>query len=99
MMFWGCGAMGKSLGIIIKYVAAVGVNLIPGVGQALSAALVASATADVIGLGASLLGLGPSAPKPDTALTAIKTPRPPRVSGYGVGRLYGASVLFETAPS
>lgn len=46
--------------------------------------------------GASLLGLGPSIPKPDTAVTAIKTPRPPRVSGYGISRLYGASVLYET---
>lgn len=44
-----------------------------------------------------LLGLGPSAPKSDTASTAIKTSRPPRVSAYGTMRLYGAYILYETA--
>lgn len=47
--------------------------------------------------GASLLGLGPSLPKPDTSVTAIKTSRPPRVSAYGIGRLYFAYALYETA--
>lgn len=47
--------------------------------------------------GASLLGLGPSLPKPDTSLFPIKTSRPPRVSAYGIGRLYFASALYETA--
>jgi hypothetical protein len=44
-----------------------------------------------------LLGLMPSMPKPDTAITAIKAARPPRVSAYGESRLYGAYILYETA--
>lgn len=44
-----------------------------------------------------VLGLGPSSPKPDQAETAIKNARPPRVSGYGQSRLYGAYILYETA--
>lgn len=44
-----------------------------------------------------VLGLGPSAPKPDTTETALKTSRPPRTSAYGVTRLYGAYILYETA--
>jgi hypothetical protein len=115
--------MSKTLGSILLVAAAVAVNVIPGVGQAISGAIVGlaggpfaagAATAWAIGdavasavtLGvtaaglqsaAGLLGLGPSAPKPDTAITAIKTSRPPRVSGYGESRLYGAYVLYETA--
>jgi hypothetical protein len=44
-----------------------------------------------------ILGLGPSAPKPDQTSTAIKTSRPPRVSAYGISRLYWAWILYETA--
>lgn len=75
-------------------------------GTTFAAAGVASVVAPILSLGVAafavqtgigLLGLGPSVPKPDTTLTAIKTPRPPRVSAYGVGRLYGAYVLYETA--
>lgn len=110
--------MGKTLGNIIAVGFAIGINFVPGVGQAISGAIVgalggtftaagiASAVVSTLQLGslavglqsgASLLGLGPSLPKPDTAVTAIKTPRPPRVSAYGIGRLYFAYTLFETA--
>lgn len=41
----------------------------------------------------------PPAPKPETTETPIKTERPPRVSGYGRRRLYGAYNCFETAPN
>lgn len=115
--------MGKTLGSIIAVGFAVGINVIPGVGQAISGALFSGLTAGLgisgfaaygiastavaaltlgsvaygLQAGASLLGLGPSLPKPDTAVTAIKTPRPPRVSSYGKGRLYFAYALYETA--
>lgn len=114
--------MGKTLTSIIAVGAAVAINVVPGVGQAISGTIigglygagVAAGTAVSIGYavtsaltlgvtayglqsGASLLGLGPSMPKPDTTVTAIKTSRPPRVSAYGISRLYGAYILYETA--
>ncbi len=97
--------MGKTLGNILAVAAAVAVNVIPGVGQFLSAAIGTTlATATITGItlyglqsGISLLGLGPGAAKPDTTETAIKTSRPPRVSAYGRSRLYGAYALYETA--
>lgn len=110
--------MGKTLTAIITVGAAIAVNVIPGVGQAISGAIVGlgggtfaaagiaqaivgaltlGVTVAGIQAGMSLLGLGPSMPKPDTTVTAIKTPRPPRVSAYGVSRLYGAYNLYETA--
>ena len=96
--------MGKSLGTILAISAAIAVNVIPGVGQALSAvigstltsAIFASITIYGVQAGVSLVA-GSSVPKPDTTETAIKTARPPRVSAYGRSRLYGASVLYETA--
>jgi len=39
---------------------------------------------------------GPSLPKPEQAEGAIKAPRPPRVSGYGVNRIYMAYALYVT---
>lgn len=97
--------MGKTLGSIIAVAAAIAVNVIPGVGQALSAAigstlatsLVASVTLYGLQSAASLLGLGASSAKPDTTETTIKTSRPPRVSAYGRSKLYGAYILYETA--
>jgi hypothetical protein len=114
--------MGRTLTNIALVAAAVAVNVIPGVGQVISGALiptiygagVAAGTAVSIGsaiasaitltitaaglqAGFSLVGLGPSIPKPDTTQTSIKTSRPPRVSMTGRGRLYGASSLYETA--
>ncbi|WP_447724643.1 hypothetical protein [Sphingomonas koreensis] len=42
--------------------------------------------------------LGHTAPKPESAESSIKTPRPPRVSAYGTRRLYGMGYwLYETA--
>lgn len=97
--------MGKTLGSIIAVAAAIAVNVIPGVGQALSAAigstlatsLVASVTLYGLQSAASLLGIGASSSKPDTTETTIKTSRPPRVSAYGRSKLYGAYILYETA--
>lgn len=97
--------MGKTLGSIIAVAAAIAVNAIPGVGQALSAAIGTTLATSVIsavtlyGLqsAASLLGIGASSAKPDTTETSIKTSRPPRVSAYGRSRLYGAYILYETA--
>jgi len=114
--------LGKTLTSIIAVGAAIAINVVPGVGTAISTSIigglygagVAAGTAVTIGYavtsaltlgvtayglqaGANLLGLGPSMPKPDTTVTAIKTSRPPRVSAYGVSRLYGAYSLYETA--
>lgn len=49
------------------------------------------------GLLGDLLGINPKGPKPPTTETPLKTSRPPRVSAYGISRLYGAYVLYETA--
>jgi len=116
--------VGKTLGRILLVGAAIAINVIPGVGQAitgavygtlaggavgsfaaaaltlgqvLSATLTLGLTAAGLQAAGGLLGLGPSAPKPDTTVTAIKTAIPPRVSAYGISRLYGAYVLYETA--
>ena len=42
-------------------------------------------------------GFAPQAPKPEQTEQAIKTPVPPRVSGYGVQRLSLAYALYVTA--
>lgn len=98
--------MGKTLGSILAVAAAVAVNVIPGVGQALSAAIgstlatavISSVTLYGLQSGASLLGIGGGGgAKPETTETAIKTSRPPRVSAYGRSKLYGAYILYETA--
>jgi hypothetical protein len=112
--------VGKTLGAILTIGAAIAINVIPGVGQAISGAVfgalstvtgtigtlasvaftigqiapLALTLAGVASLGGILQG-GP--PKPDTASTAIKTSRPPRVSAYGLSRLYPAAILYETA--
>lgn len=114
--------MGKTLGSILLVAAAVAVNFIPGVGQAISGAIgsaiagagvyattafsIASAITTGLTLGVTalglqsfggLLGLGPGSPKPDTTETAVKRPRPERISAYGQMRLYGAWIVYETA--
>lgn len=116
--------MGKTLTSIITIGVAVGINVIPGVGQVISGTLGAALSGTAIGGGvtafgyaasqvivgaitlgvtaagiqsaASLLGLGPSIPKPDTTQTSIRVSRPPRVSAYGINRLYFAYILYET---
>lgn len=112
--------MGKTLGAILTIGVAIAVNVIPGLGQAISGAIFGglSAVVGTTGLlasvaftigqlaplaltlaGVSSLGglLQGGSPKPEQASTAIKTARPPRVSGYGTSRLYGAYGLYETA--
>lgn len=96
--------MGRTLTTILTIAAAVAVNVIPGVGQFLSAAIgstLATAAISAVTLAGlqsaiGLLGIGGGA-KPDTTETAVKTPRPPRVGAYGRSRLYGAYILYETA--
>lgn len=102
--------MGRTVTQILTIGAAVAVNFIPGVGQAISGTLVgalgsAGATIatglttalSVAGLqsAAGLLGLGPSSPKPEATSTAIKTPRPVRVSAYGESRLSYHAEIFK----
>lgn len=107
--------MGKTVVTILIVVAAVAVNVIPGVGQAISGALIsaglataataatitASLTAAITGLAISavtqLLVGSPDLPKPATATTSIKTPIPPRVSGYGRCRVHGAYIFYENS--
>jgi hypothetical protein len=83
--------MGKTLGTIITLAGAVVVNVVPGLGQLASAAILLGSAA----IGAVVSGMGAS-PKPESASTAQKQPRPPRVSAYGKGRLYMNYALFET---
>ncbi|WP_293920646.1 hypothetical protein [Sphingobium sp. UBA5915] len=82
--------MGKTLGNIITIGAAVAVNFVPGVGQALSGALIGtlgavgsalysgltvSLAAAGIQSAGSLVGLGPNLDKPQTSSVSLK-PRP-----------------------
>lgn len=84
--------MGKFLGAIITTVIGVALLFVPGM-QAIGASLIVS------GIGQFVVTLlTPGAPKPETTDAPIKTSRPPRVSAYGRSRLYGAYVLYETAP-
>lgn len=50
----------------------------------------------VLGAAAQLLGGGAQAQKPQTTESPIRAPRPPRVRAFGISRLYGASICFET---
>ena len=83
--------MGKAIGQILLVSAAVAVNFIPGVGQAISGTLVGAlgsagatiasgltAALSVAGLQAAggLLGMGPNVSKPEAASTPLKPPRP-----------------------
>jgi len=79
--------VGKLAGSILLTV--VGTVLVV-TGNPLGYALI---TAGVGGIANSLFV---SMPKTETASTAIKTSRPPRVAAYGTMRLYGAYVLYET---
>jgi hypothetical protein len=101
----------KTLASILTVAAIVAVQAIPGVGQAIGGAIAgtigigatSAATAAaiaqiaVVGLGAIAQALLPSgAAKPAQTETAIKSPRPPRVSGYGEGRQHMAFALYVT---
>lgn len=85
--------MGKFLGSILTTIVGVALLFVPGL-QAIGVSLIASGLAQFV-----TTLLTPGAPKPDTVDTPIKTSRPPRVSAYGRSRLYGAYVLYETAPN
>lgn len=80
--------MGKFLGSILTTVAGAVLTVL---GNPLGPLLLAKGLSGIVG------GIFSSSPKVDTASTAIKTSRPPRVSGYGISRLYGAYILYETA--
>lgn len=85
--------MAKALGSIITLAAAIVVNVVPGLGQLASAAILVGAALVSAGLNSLLAG----SQKPETTKRTIKEPIPPRVYAYGRSRLYGASVLYETA--
>lgn len=88
--------VGQAIGMAV-FQGALGI----GAGVGLAAGLANAVIGGIVVTGLSslggVLGLGPSSPKPDTTLQAIKTSRPPRVSAYGISRLYGAYILYETA--
>lgn len=56
-----------------------------------------TASSILTGLGSLIGGLGGNGgQRPEPTRTAIKTEIPPRVSGYGRFKLYGAYILYET---
>lgn len=85
--------MAKALGSIIRLAAAVVVNVVPGLGQLASAAILVGAALVSAGINSLLAG----SQKPETTKRTIKEPIPPRVYAYGRSRLFGANVLYETA--
>lgn len=105
--------MSKSIASILTVGAIVGLQLFPGVGQALGAAIAgtigigattaatAAAIAQIAIVGAGVLAQavlpGAKAPRAEQAEQAVRIPIPPRVSGYGENRLYMAYALYVTA--
>ena len=105
--------MSKTVGSILAALGAVAfvVGVVFTAGGLLAGLTLAGATGFGIGVSASTLFLvsagltaagsllgGQASPRPESTETAIKTPRPPRVSSYGRRRLYGSGYwLFETA--
>lgn len=90
--------MSKTVVSVLTVAAAIAVQAIPGVGQAIGAALVTAITSAGIAAGLSLVASAlQKAPKADTTETALKTERPPRISAYGRLKLFGAYILYETA--
>jgi len=85
--------MSKVLGSIITLAGAIAVNVIPGLGQVASAAILIGTAA--VGYVVAALDHGTS--KPETSESNIKQPIPPRVYAYGARRLFGASILYETS--
>lgn len=84
--------MSKTLGTILSVGAAVAVNVIPGVGQALSAAIVGSITAagvvTAVGISTALSAAGSAlngspASRADTTESARKSPLAVRTRAYG----------------
>lgn len=81
--------MSKAITGILLTVAGVALTAI---GNPLGSVLISAGLAQV-----TQALFGPKLPKPDSADRTLKSPTPPRVRGYGERRLFGASVLFETA--
>lgn len=77
--------------------ALISAGLASAAAVSLAGTLIAGVTLAGISAAGSLLGLGPKAPKPETASAAMKTAIPPRVSAYGRSRLWGSFILYETA--
>lgn len=108
------GAILKDVAIAAAVVVAIGTGIGLVAGVPLAAALEASvySLGMLTGLGATVAGsvalagvsalagdvLGPKLPKPDTTITALKNPLPPRVRAYGRSKLFGAYCLYVTAP-
>jgi hypothetical protein len=92
-------ALGAIVGVALQVIGPTLGSLVGGpigafIGRALvsigGAAILSSATSFVSSL------FTPHAAGPETTETAIKTERPVRVCAYGVSRLYGANICFET---
>lgn len=104
--------MSKTLGSILT-IASTAALIASGVGAAAGLALFGTtAGISVAGVGLNTLllassalaavgslstSLGTKAPKAETTSTALKTERPPRFSGYGRYKTFGAYCLYETA--
>lgn len=103
--------MSKSILSVLEVGAIIGLQFIPGVGQAVSGLLAGVGIAGVSAstgllLATTALGLAeaglnaalaPGAPKPEQTETSIKVPTPPRVTAYGPNRLHMAFALYTTA--
>jgi hypothetical protein len=102
-------AVSKTVVSILEVGALIGLQFIPGVGQAVAGALggigigvtasqgLLIASLAVAGAEAGLNSLLAKHPKPEQTETAIRNPIPPRVSGYGTNRYYMAYALYATA--
>jgi hypothetical protein len=96
--------MGKTLGAIAKTlygpVSGFIINGKAGAIQGITNAAAALAGPLTYGLyvGAAALQSLQSLPKPDSVVSAIKNPLPPRVRAYGRSKLFGAYSLYVTSP-
>lgn len=106
--------MGKTLTSIVEIGAIVGLQFIPGVGQAVSGVLAGAGIGGLTAAQGLLLAttalagvegvlnatlLAPNAPKGKLPEASVKTPTPIRRSGYGVGRMLPTWTLYEVAPN
>ncbi len=81
--------MAKVLGQIITIAGAVVANVVPGLGQIASAAILLGSAA----IGSLISGLaGGGSSRPEQSQTTVKTERPPRLRGYGISRRAAAMV-------
>lgn len=105
--------MGKTLTSILEIGAIIGLQFIPGVGQAVSgflagAGISVSAAQGLLIATVALAGaetilnstiLAPNAPKARIPEQPLRSPTPPRKSGYGPIRMQPTWILYETADS